>query len=82
MLVPPTFVTVSEGHRLAVRRGGHGGVPLLLLHGFPCTSLIWSHNVEPLAAAGFDVAAPTCAATATPISLLTASTISRRSTPT
>ncbi|MER5426554.1 alpha/beta fold hydrolase [Streptosporangium roseum] len=58
MLVPPTFVTVSEGHRLAVRRGGHGGVPLLLLHGFPCTSLIWSHNVEPLAAVGFDVAAP------------------------
>jgi pimeloyl-ACP methyl ester carboxylesterase len=33
-------------------------VPLLLIHGFPCTSLIWSHNVGPLAEAGFDVAAP------------------------
>ena len=33
-------------------------MPLLLIHGFPCTSLIWSHNIEPLAAAGFDVAAP------------------------
>lgn len=41
-----------------MRRAGHGGVPLLLLHGFPCTSLIWSRNLEPLAAAGFDVAAP------------------------
>jgi pimeloyl-ACP methyl ester carboxylesterase len=52
------MIAVRAGHRLAVRRAGHGGVPLLLLHGFPCTSLIWSRNLEPLAAAGFDVAAP------------------------
>ncbi|GAA2372066.1 alpha/beta fold hydrolase [Nonomuraea africana] len=58
MAISPTFVTVGEGHRLAVRRSGQGGVPLLLIHGFPCTSLIWSHNIEELAAAGFDVAAP------------------------
>lgn len=51
-------VTVTEGHHLAVRRVGGGGVPLLLLHGFPCTSLIWSRNIEPLADAGFDVAVP------------------------
>jgi pimeloyl-ACP methyl ester carboxylesterase len=51
-------VEVRRGHRLAVRRRGDGGVPLLLLHGFPCTSRIWSHNLVPLAAAGFDVVAP------------------------
>lgn len=54
----PELVDVAEGHRLAVRRSGHGGVPLLLIHGFPCTGLIWSHTIEPLAAAGFDVVAP------------------------
>lgn len=56
--VSPTLVPVREGHRLAVRRVTGGTVPLLLLHGFPCTSLIWSHTLRPLAAAGFDVAAP------------------------
>lgn len=52
------MIGLGGGHRLAVRRAGHGGVPLLLVHGFPCTSLIWSHNIGPLAEAGFDVAAP------------------------
>lgn len=52
------MVALPAGHRLAVRRAGQGGVPLLLVHGFPCTSLIWSRNIEPLAAAGFDVVAP------------------------
>lgn len=52
------MIGLPAGHRLAVRHAGHGGVPLLLVHGFPCTSLIWSRNVAPLAAAGFDVAAP------------------------
>ena len=52
------MIEVSEGHRLAVRRRGNGGVPLLLIHGFPCTSRIWSHNIVPLAEAGFDVVAP------------------------
>jgi len=52
------MIEVSEGHRLAVRRLGEGGVPLLLVHGFPCTSRIWSHNLAPLAEAGFDVVAP------------------------
>lgn len=33
-------------------------MPLLLIHGFPCTSRIWSHNLGPLAGAGFDVVAP------------------------
>ncbi|TDW83359.1 pimeloyl-ACP methyl ester carboxylesterase [Kribbella sp. VKM Ac-2566] len=54
------FVRVEVGprHHLAMRRRGDGGVPLLLLHGFPCTSRIWSHNLVPLAEAGFDVVAP------------------------
>lgn len=57
-LVPAQFVDVGQGHRLAVRRRGNGGVPLLLIHGFPCTSRIWAHNLVPLADAGFDVVAP------------------------
>ncbi|TDD56369.1 alpha/beta hydrolase [Kribbella antibiotica] len=57
-VVTPVRIEVSPGHHLAVRRRGAGGVPLLLLHGFPCTSLIWSHNLIPLAEAGFDVVAP------------------------
>lgn len=52
------MIEVRQGHRLAVRRRGDGGVPLLLIHGFPCTSRIWSHNLVPLAEAGFDVVAP------------------------
>jgi pimeloyl-ACP methyl ester carboxylesterase len=55
--IAPVMVEVREGHRLAVRRRGDGGVPLLLVHGFPCTSRIWSHNLIPLAEAGFDVVA-------------------------
>jgi pimeloyl-ACP methyl ester carboxylesterase len=57
-VVPPVMVEVHDGHRLAVRRRGEGGVPLLLVHGFPCTSRIWSHNLPELAVAGFDAVAP------------------------
>lgn len=57
-VVAPVRIEVAPGHRLAVRRRGAGGVPLLLIHGFPCTSRIWSHNLGPLAEAGFDVVAP------------------------
>ncbi|MFI1093778.1 alpha/beta fold hydrolase [Streptomyces sp. NPDC020917] len=52
------MIMMSGGHRIAVRRAGHGGVPLLLVHGFPCTSLIWSRTIGPLAEARFDVVAP------------------------
>ncbi|HEY3557198.1 MAG TPA: alpha/beta hydrolase [Kribbella sp.] len=58
LAVAPVRIEVSPGHHLSVRRRGAGGVPLLLVHGFPCTSRIWSHNVVPLADAGFDVVAP------------------------
>src|SRR6266545_4441935 len=57
-VIAPVRIEVRHGHRLAVRRRGDGGVPLLLIHGFPCTSRIWSHNLVPLAEAGFDVVAP------------------------
>jgi pimeloyl-ACP methyl ester carboxylesterase len=34
------------------------GFPLLLVHGWPETKRIWIRNVEPLAAAGFEVIVP------------------------
>ncbi len=40
------------------RAGPSGGPTLLLVHGWPETRRIWARNVEPLAAAGFDVVAP------------------------
>ena len=43
---------------LAFDHAGRGGKPLLLLHGWPETRRIWKRNVEPLAAAGFEVIAP------------------------
>jgi pimeloyl-ACP methyl ester carboxylesterase len=39
-------------------RAGQGGVPLLLVHGWPETKRIWWRNVEPLAVAGFEVIVP------------------------
>ena len=39
-------------------REGEGGLPLLLLHGWPETKRIWWRNIEPLAAAGFEVIVP------------------------
>jgi pimeloyl-ACP methyl ester carboxylesterase len=49
---------VRPGVELAYWRAGAGGCPLLLVHGWPETKRIWARNVEPLAAAGFDVVAP------------------------
>ncbi len=43
---------------LAYVREGVGGQPLLLLHGYPETKRIWWRNIEPLAAAGFEVIVP------------------------
>ena len=50
--------TLGTGATLAYLREGVGGVPLLLVHGWPETRRIWWRNVEPLAAAGFEVIAP------------------------
>jgi pimeloyl-ACP methyl ester carboxylesterase len=57
-IIPVEHVAIAEDFSLAVRRHGAGGIPLLLLHGFPCTSLIWAKVMQPLAEAGFDAVAP------------------------
>jgi pimeloyl-ACP methyl ester carboxylesterase len=47
-----------RGFEQAFVREGAGGVPLLLVHGWPETKRIWWRNIEALAAAGFEVIAP------------------------
>jgi pimeloyl-ACP methyl ester carboxylesterase len=49
---------IRDGQELAFVREGEGGDPLLLVHGWPETKRIWWRNIEPLAAAGFEVIAP------------------------
>jgi pimeloyl-ACP methyl ester carboxylesterase len=49
---------VRDGIEIAYVRAGAGGYPLLLLHGWPETKRIWWRNIEPLAAAGFEVIVP------------------------
>src|SRR5262245_56571245 len=53
----PEYATVRGG-RLAFWHLGHGGVPLLLVHGWPATRRIWARNVTELAGRGFEVIAP------------------------
>jgi pimeloyl-ACP methyl ester carboxylesterase len=50
--------TLSTGVTLAYLREGVGGVPLVLVHGYPETRRIWWRNVQPLVDAGFEVIAP------------------------
>jgi pimeloyl-ACP methyl ester carboxylesterase len=50
--------TDVRGFRQVFVHEGAGGVPLLLVHGWPETKRIWWKVVEPLAAAGFEVIAP------------------------
>ncbi len=47
-----------DATEIAYLREGEGGHPLLLIHGWPETMRIWWRNVEPLAAAGFEVIVP------------------------
>ncbi|MEA2349021.1 MAG: hypothetical protein QOG62_2808 [Thermoleophilaceae bacterium] len=49
---------VREGVELAYVHEGVGGVPLLLVHGWPETMRIWWRNIAPLAEAGFEVIVP------------------------
>jgi pimeloyl-ACP methyl ester carboxylesterase len=55
---PVQRADVRDGIELAFVREGDGGVPLLLVHGWPETMRIWWRNVGPLAAAGFEVIVP------------------------
>jgi pimeloyl-ACP methyl ester carboxylesterase len=50
--------TTVRGVEIAFVREGAGGFPLVLLHGWPETMRIWWRNIEPLAAAGFEVIVP------------------------
>lgn len=49
---------VAPGLSLAFVREGTGGMPLVLLHGYPETKRIWWRNIGPLADAGFEVIVP------------------------
>jgi pimeloyl-ACP methyl ester carboxylesterase len=58
---PSTFAydsTDARGFDQAYVRINPGGVPLLLVHGWPETSRIWWRNIAPLAEAGFEVIVP------------------------
>lgn len=48
----------GRGFAQAYVRENRGGVPLLLVHGWPESKRIWWRVVEPLAAAGFEVIVP------------------------
>lgn len=49
---------VRGGIELAYVREGIGGVPLLLMHGWPTSKRIFYRNIKPLAQAGFEVIVP------------------------
>jgi pimeloyl-ACP methyl ester carboxylesterase len=53
-----TFTTEVRGFRQVFVHEGGGGVPILLVHGWPETRRIWWRNIGPLAAAGFEVIVP------------------------
>jgi pimeloyl-ACP methyl ester carboxylesterase len=53
-----TEATDVRGFRQVFTREGVGGVPVLLVHGWPETRLIWWRCIEPLVAAGFEVIVP------------------------
>ncbi len=62
MLESDAFVVhrtvVRDDVEIAYVREGRGGVPLVLVHGWPETKRIWWRNIGPLAAAGFEVIVP------------------------
>ncbi|MBI4514631.1 MAG: alpha/beta hydrolase [Deltaproteobacteria bacterium] len=47
-----------RGFNMSFVRAGVGGLPLLLIHGWPETKRIWYRNIGPLSEAGFEVIAP------------------------
>jgi pimeloyl-ACP methyl ester carboxylesterase len=60
-LDPNRFAThwfEGRGFRQAYVHEGVGGVPVLLVHGWPETKRIWWKVIAPLAAAGFEVIVP------------------------
>ena len=58
MISAPTYESLRLGDmRFAFRRVGQGGMPVVLLHGWPQTSFAW-RRVAPLLGQAFDVVAP------------------------
>ena len=49
---------VADDMTLGYVREGVGGYPLLLVHGYPESKRVWWRNIEPLAAAGYEVVVP------------------------
>jgi pimeloyl-ACP methyl ester carboxylesterase len=54
----PSAVTEVRGFRQVFTHVHPGGVPLLLVHGWPETRRIWWKTIDPFAEAGFEVIAP------------------------
>ncbi len=54
----PEAATTVRGFRQVFTHAGRGGVPLLLVHGWPETRRIWWRTIAPLVDAGFEVVAP------------------------
>lgn len=54
---PAATDVLVNGIRLRVRSAGSGR-PVILLHGFPDSHLVFQHQIGALAAAGFRVLAP------------------------
>lgn len=54
----PTAETNVRGFRQVFTHLNPGGVPLLLVHGWPETRRIWWRTLQPLADAGFEVICP------------------------
>ncbi len=54
----PVERAVVRGFTMAFVRAGTGGMPLLLIHGWPETKRIWYRNIGVLASSGFEVIAP------------------------
>lgn len=52
------YATVGPNIDLAYVREGVGGLPLLLVHGWPGSKRLWWRNIGPLARAGFEVIVP------------------------
>lgn len=54
----PAEVFDGRGFELVYTRVGHGGVPILLVHGWPESRRLYWKVIGPLADAGFDVVVP------------------------
>jgi pimeloyl-ACP methyl ester carboxylesterase len=54
----PSFTFDGRGFDLVYTRAGQGGLPVLLVHGWPETRRLYWKVIEPLAEAGFDVIVP------------------------